>query len=76
MKELKIDLREMNRWFRERFPNKDLITFEDFLSDYEELIFDKERLEETIKNLEENIEENYIQIPKNIQYNISDKDFI
>lgn len=46
MKELKIDLREMNRWFRDRFPNKDLITFEEFLADYEELILDAERQEE------------------------------
>lgn len=46
MKELKIDLREMNRWFRDRFPNKDLITFEEFLADYEELILDTERRQE------------------------------
>lgn len=46
MKELKIDLREMNRWFRDRFPNKDLITFEEFLADYEELILDAERQQE------------------------------
>lgn len=46
MKELKIDLREMNRWFKDRFPNKDLITFEELLTDYEELILDVERQEE------------------------------
>lgn len=46
MKELKIDLREMNRWFKDRFPNKDLITFEEFLADYEELILNAERQEE------------------------------
>lgn len=46
MKELKIDLREMNRWFRDRFPNKDLITFEELLTDYEELILDTERQKE------------------------------
>ena len=46
MKELKIDLREMNRWFKDRFPNKDLITFEELLADYEELILDAERQQE------------------------------
>jgi hypothetical protein len=46
MKELKIDLREMNRWFKDRFPNKDLITFEELLADYEELILDAERRQE------------------------------
>lgn len=46
MKELKIDLREMNRWFKDRFPNKDLITFEELLTDYEELILDAERRQE------------------------------
>lgn len=46
MKELKVDLREMNRWFRERFPNKDLITLEELLSDYENLILEDERRKE------------------------------
>lgn len=46
MKELKVDLREMNRWFRERFPNKDLITLEELLSDYENLILEEERRKE------------------------------
>lgn len=46
MKELKIDLREMNRWFKDRFPNKDLITFEELLTDYEELILDAETQQE------------------------------
>lgn len=71
MKELKIDLREMNRWFKERFPNKDLITFQELLSDYEELIFDKERLEEEIKKLE-----NKEDFDSSQEYGISDRDFI
>lgn len=51
MKELKVDLREMNRWFRERFPNKDLITLEELLSDYENLILEEEhRKEEELKS--------------------------
>lgn len=51
MKELKVDLREMNRWFRERFPNKDLITLDELLSDYENLILDEElRKEEELKS--------------------------
>ena len=51
MKELKVDLREMNRWFRERFPNKDLITLEELLSDYENLILEEEsRKEEESKS--------------------------
>lgn len=51
MKELKVDLREMNRWFRERFPNKDLITLEELLSDYENLILEEEHRKE--KEIEE-----------------------
>ena len=71
MQEIKIDLRELNRYFQERFPKKDLITFEELLNDYEELIFDKERLEEEIEELKN--QENF---NPDEEYGISDRDFI
>lgn len=71
MQKLKIDLREMNRWFQERFPKKDLITFDELLSDYEELIFDKERLEKEIEELK-----NKEDFDESLEYGISDRDFI
>ena len=43
---MKIDLREFNRWIAERFKGKDLITFEELISDYEDLILENEHLKE------------------------------
>lgn len=61
MKEIKIDLREMNRWFQERFSNKDLITFEELLSDYENLIFENEHLQEEFEEYKEFVKDNFTQ---------------
>ena len=36
--DIKIDLRSCNRWIKKRFPNKDIITLEEFIGDYEDLI--------------------------------------
>lgn len=43
---MKIDLREFNKWISERFEGKDLITFEELMADYEELILENEHLKE------------------------------
>jgi len=53
--------------------------YEDWLmiQDYiDELIADKEHLEEEIKNLKQDIEDNYRPIPVAEQAGISDRDFI
>ena len=57
--ELKIDLRECNKWYQDRFPNKDLITINQLLGDYESLIDEVKELEERIRDLETDIDNNY-----------------
>ena len=40
-----------------RFKNKDIITLEELISDYEDLIFDVERLEEELEDIRNTTEE-------------------
>lgn len=62
--DLKFDIREWNKWFKERFPKKDLITLKELLSDYEDALFEIEDLRSQIKDLEQDIEDNYKPLPK------------
>ena len=62
MNELLLDIRNQNEWVKERFKNKDIITLEELLGDYQDLISEVEHLEEKIKDMEQDIEENYEQI--------------
>lgn len=61
--DLRFDIREWNEWIKVRFKNKDFITLEEFLNDYENLIFEVEHLEEKIQDLEQDVEDNYRRIP-------------
>lgn len=61
--DFKIDLRNVNRWYRDRFPNKDLISFEELLGDYEDLMYEVKELEEENDYLKRDMEENYIAKP-------------
>lgn len=61
--DLRIDIREANRWIKERYPNKDIITLDDLFADYESLIEDVEHLEEENKDLRRDMEENYKPLP-------------
>lgn len=61
--DIKIDLRECNRWIRDRFPKKDLITIDELLGDYEDLISEVDHLEEEIRDLKQDMEENYRPLP-------------
>ena len=76
MNELYIDIREWNRWFKDRFPNKDFVSLEDILGDYENCIFEIEHLEEEIKDIRQDIEDNYKPIEYKDQYEVYDRDFI
>ena len=76
MEEIYIDIRNWNRWLKDRFPKKDFISLEEFISDYEDLIDDKEHLEEELNELKQDIEDNYKPISKAEQYGISDRDFM
>jgi hypothetical protein len=62
-KDLIIDLRKCNKWIRKRFPNKDIISLDDLFGDYEELIDEVDNLEEEIRDLKQDMEENYKPLP-------------
>lgn len=75
IEDLKIDLRGCNKWISDRFPKQDLITFEDFIGDYQDLISENEQLREQIGDLEKDIEDNYEPISPNRMYGINESDF-
>lgn len=55
---------------------KDVYSLEEILNQLEELYFDKERLEEELRDLQQEMEDNYRPIPMSEQAGISDRDFI
>lgn len=57
MKEIKIDIREWNRWLKDQFYNKDLITFEELINKFEDIVLENERLQKEIKNKDNRISE-------------------
>lgn len=61
--DLIIDLRKCNKWIRKRFPNKDIVSLDDLFGDYEELIDEVDHLEEEIRDLKQDMEENYRPLP-------------
>lgn len=56
MENIMIDIRGYG-FLEKRFKNKDIITLEELLSDYEDLTLDVERLEEEIRDLKNTSEE-------------------
>lgn len=63
LQDFKIDLRNCNKWFQDRFPNKDIIGLEELIGDYEDLIDEVKGLEEQVRDLERDMEENYTPLP-------------
>lgn len=59
MEKLLVDIREESKQIKRIFKNKDLISINDLLSKIEELDDDKEYLEDKIKDMEQDIEDNY-----------------
>lgn len=57
MEEIKIDIREWNRWLKDQFYNKDLITFEELISKFEDIILENERLQEEAEDKDNRISE-------------------
>lgn len=60
----------------ERITGKEVISIGELLGLLEELQFEKEHLEEELRNLEQDIEDNYRPVSISEQVGISDKDFI
>lgn len=68
MEKILVDIREESKQIKRIFENKDLISIEDLLSKIEELDDDKGYLEDKIKDMEQDIEDNYKPISKAEQY--------
>lgn len=74
-KELLFDIREWDNMYKVRLPKKDLVTLEEILNDYEDALFEINELEEQIKMLEQDIEDNYKPLSPYEMYGISERDF-
>lgn len=57
MEEIKIDIREWNRWLKDQFYNKDLITFDELIDKFEDIILENERLQEEAEDKDNRISE-------------------
>ena len=68
MEKLLVDIREESKQIQRIFQNKDLVSIEDLLAKIEELDDDKEYLEDKIKDMEQDIEDNYKPISKSEQF--------
>ena len=80
MNEVYINIKEFNedwigKYLAKKF-NKDLISVDNLLGLIEELADDVEYLEDKIRDMEKDIEENYRAIPVHEQYEVYDSDFI
>lgn len=75
MNNVYIKKEELNSWISKYFV-QDLISIDNLISVIEDLISEIERYEEKIKDLEQDIEENYERVSISRQVDISDRDFI
>ena len=55
--DIKLDIREWNRWFKEQFNNKDLITLDELVDKFEDIILENERLQEEAEDKDNRISE-------------------
>lgn len=62
MNEIYIDIRSQNKWIKERFPEKDFVSIEDFLSEFETLLDEIENLDTKYKDLKQEVEDNYVKV--------------
>lgn len=60
----------------EDYFNKNLVSIEELLNAMDDLIYDKEELENKIKDMEQDIKDNYKHVSIAEQCEISDRDFI
>lgn len=71
-----VDLRNENRWIREIFDNKDLVTIEEMLIKIIDLNEELEYTQEKFEDFKRDVEDNYKRIPVEEQLDISDRDFL
>lgn len=59
MENIYIDLRQENKWIRERLNNKDMISISDLMDEFENLLYELEGVQEELKEFKNEVEENY-----------------
>jgi predicted nuclease with TOPRIM domain len=59
MENIYIDLRQENKWIRERLNNKDMISISDLMDEFENLLYELEEVQEEFKNFKSDVEDNY-----------------
>lgn len=59
MENIYIDLRQENKWIRERLSNKDMISISDLMDEFENLLYELEEVQEEFKNFKRDVEDNY-----------------
>lgn len=79
MEEVYINIKDLNECFLKKYLDKkfkkDLISIDELLTLTEDLISDVEELEDKVRDLEQDIEENYRPIPYSEQVEVYDSDF-
>lgn len=71
-----VDLRNENKWIREIFDNKDLVTIEEMLTKIEDLLDELEDVKEEYEDFKRDVEDNYKRLEVAEQLDISDRDFL
>lgn len=66
-----------DRDFTDGFSDREkIMTLKEILDLCDDLYYENQELEKKIKDIEQNIEDNYRPIPKAEQYDVKDEDFI
>lgn len=54
-----VDLRYQNKWIRETFENKDMVSVEDLLTKVEDLLDELDSVKEEYEDFKRDVEDNY-----------------
>ena len=75
MEHIYIDMREQGFVLSRYFKNKDMVSVEDVLTEFEEIIDELENLKEEFDEYKRDVEDNYKPIPMSEHLGIDDTDF-
>lgn len=71
-----VDLRYQNKWIREAFENKDMVSVEDMLTKIEDLLDELGSVKEEYEDFKRDVEDNYRRETVVEQVDIDDSYFI
>ena len=76
MENIYVDIRLQNRWIREVFDNKDMISIDEMFEAIEDLLEEKDEIRLEYEEFKCDVADNYVRAPLAEQLDISDRDFI